>query len=87
MATGKCTMISRKGELRTFHKPGSRFSLRAANSNRALCASQGLISWSNVTAGGTVDIDFSNSNFSSRLDVQIKPHKPKPSESRLTGEP
>src|SRR5580698_3211966 len=41
-------MISREGELRTFQRPGSRFSLRAAKSNRALWASQGLISCSSV---------------------------------------
>jgi hypothetical protein len=77
MDTGKCTMISRAGVLSTFHKPGSRFSLRAANSNRALCASQGLISWSKVTAGCTVDIHFSNSYFM-RLVMRIALRKPKP---------
>src|ERR1019366_2872529 len=49
-------MISREGVLSTFHRPSSRLSLRAANSNRAAWASQGLISCSRVTD----DIKFSN---------------------------
>src|SRR3569833_906672 len=44
-------MISRVGVLSSFQSPSSRFSLRAAKSNRALCASQGLISWSNDIVG------------------------------------
>ena len=48
ITTGKCTIISREGELRTFQILGSRLSLRAAKSNRALCASQGLISCSRL---------------------------------------
>src|SRR5664280_2580253 len=54
-------MISRAGVLSSFHKPSSKLSLRAAKSNRALCASQGLISWSKVSTGLLVDISFSNS--------------------------
>ena len=49
MVTGKCTMISRDGVRSIFHKPSSRFSLRAAKSNRAAWASQGLISCSRDT--------------------------------------
>src|SRR6185503_17178815 len=44
-------MISRVGVLSSFQSPSSRFSFRAAKSNRALCASQGLISWSNDMVG------------------------------------
>src|SRR5579862_1692289 len=60
MVTGKCTMISRAGVLSSFQRPSSRLSLRAAKSNRALCASHGLISWSKVTAGLTVGIPLSH---------------------------
>src|ERR1019366_4114037 len=51
-----------RGVLSNFHKPSSKLSLRAAKSNRALCASQGLISWSKVSTGLPVDISFSNSD-------------------------
>src|SRR5215469_841042 len=53
-------MTSREGELRTFQSPESRFNLRAAKSKRALCASQGLISWSNVTVGVNTAIRVSS---------------------------
>ena len=59
IATGKCTMISRDGVLSILHRFSSRFSLRAANSNRALWASQGLISWSKVIVGVAIAIPFS----------------------------
>src|SRR5580658_3913024 len=72
--TGKCTMISREGVLSTFHNPSSRFSLRAANSNRALCASQGLISWSNVITGAAIAIHISISNACRR--TVDKPNRP-----------
>src|SRR5512133_32888 len=38
------TVISRLDWLRIFQRPSSRLSLWAANSNRAACASQGLVS-------------------------------------------
>src|SRR5208337_917387 len=60
-ATGKCTITSRDGERRTFHSPSSRLSLRAAKSKRALCASQGLISWSKVKLVVPVAMVFSPS--------------------------
>ena len=47
------------GKRRTFHRPSSRLSLRAAKSKRALCASQGLISCSNEIAGLPDDINIS----------------------------
>src|ERR1035438_9459768 len=66
-------MISRAGVLSSFHKPSSKLSLRAAKSNRALCASQGLISWSKVSTGLLVDISFSNSD--SRPSVKEFPQE------------
>src|ERR1700761_2870225 len=54
-------MISRAGVLSNFQRPSSRLSLRAAKSNRALWASQGLISWSRVTVCAASAILFSNS--------------------------
>src|SRR6185369_64725 len=44
IATGMWTVISRLDWLRIFQRPSSRLSLWAANSNRAACASQGLVS-------------------------------------------
>src|SRR6185369_16167941 len=44
IATGMWTVISRLDWLRIFQRPSSRLSLWAANSNRAACASHGLVS-------------------------------------------
>ena len=75
--TGKCTMISRDGERSTFHRPSSRFSLRAAKSKRAFCASQGLISWSNVTLVVPVAISLSPSPAASpALDFRSRKQAP-----------
>src|SRR5208282_3272663 len=72
-------MISRDGERSTFHKPSSRFSLRAAKSKRAFCASQGLISWSNVTPVFPVAISLSISRrFTPKPGKSSVPQEYKP---------
>src|SRR4249919_1477550 len=68
IVTGKWTIISRAGVLSSFQRPSSKFNLRAAKSNRALCASQGLISWSNVIVGAAGAILISNSLYLPRKD-------------------
>src|ERR1035438_4205039 len=85
MVTGKCTMTSRVGVRSSFHKPSSRLSLRAAKSNRAFCASQGLISWSNVILGVTPAIDLSHSRNDRivRTTAQKGPYAPVPTQEQL----